>query len=108
MYGSVPPERLGLVGGFQALTRNLGQSIGQTLAGVLWSVGTLAAVGAVAAAGTAGALSGADTSAATQAPPAAMMAGFRLAFTWATVVAAGALLVSLFGRPKDAPREAHA
>ena len=106
MYGSVPPERLGLVGGFQALTRNLGQSIGQTLAGTLWSVGTLAAVGAVAAAGTAGALTGADTSAATQAPPEAMMAGFRLAFTWATVVAAGALLVSLFGRPKDVPNHA--
>jgi EmrB/QacA subfamily drug resistance transporter len=105
MYGSVPPERLGLVGGFQALTRNLGQSIGQTFAGVLWSVGTLAAVGAMAAGG---AMAGADSSAATQAPPEAMMAGFRLAFTWATIVAAGALLVSLFGRPKDAPREAGA
>ncbi|HET7770746.1 MAG TPA: DHA2 family efflux MFS transporter permease subunit [Chloroflexota bacterium] len=107
MYGSVPPERLGLVGGFQALTRNLGQSIGQTLAGVLWSVGTLAALGGAVAAGSSG-MAGAETSSATLAPPEAMMAGFRLAFTWATVVAAGALLVSLFGRPKDAPRDAAA
>lgn len=98
MYGSVPPERLGLVGGFQALTRNLGQSLGQTIAGVLWSVGTLAAVGA---AGTVGA----GAAAATQAPPEAMMAGFRLAFGWATGVAGAALLVSLVARPKEAPRD---
>jgi MFS family permease len=91
MYGSVPPARLGLVGGFQALTRNLGQALGQTTAGVLWSVGTLAAVGAAGSAAVA----------AIAAPPEAMMAGFRLAFAWATAVAAGALVVSLVARPRE-------
>ena len=89
MYGAVPPARLGLVGGFQALTRNLGQSLGQTGAGVLWSVGALAAARAA----------GVAAEAAAQAPPEAMMAGFRLAFGWATAVAAAALVVSLVARP---------
>lgn len=91
MYGSVPPSRLGLVGGFQALTRNLGQSLGQTTAGVLWSVGALAAAGAA----------GITAQTATQVPPDAMMAGFRLAFGWATAVAIAALVVSLIARPRE-------
>jgi len=101
MYGAVPQSMHGLVGGFQALTRNLGQSIGQTTAGVLWSVGTLAAasmaVGVTAAGGTAAA----SATQATQASPEAMMAGFRLAFGWATAVAVAALLVSLIARPRE-------
>jgi EmrB/QacA subfamily drug resistance transporter len=106
MYGSVPPERLGLVGGFQALTRNLGQSLGQTMAGVLWSVGTLAAAGAMGtmdAMGAAGIGAAGAARSATQAPPEAMMAGFRLAFGWATGIACAALLVSVVARPKEEP-----
>jgi EmrB/QacA subfamily drug resistance transporter len=91
MFGSVPPSQLGLVGGFQALTRNLGQSIGQTVAGVLWSVGALSAASAAGVAATTAA----------HAPPEAMMAGFRLAFGWATAVAVLALLVSLIARPRQ-------
>lgn len=91
MFSAVPPARLGLVGGFQALTRNLGQSLGQTIAGVLWSMGTVAALGA------AGAAAGSETAA----PPGALMGGFRLAFAWATGVALAALLVSVIARPRD-------
>jgi EmrB/QacA subfamily drug resistance transporter len=36
LFGSVSRSRLGLVGGFQALTRNLGQSQGQVVEGVVW------------------------------------------------------------------------
>lgn len=91
MFGSVPSSQLGLVGGFQALTRNLGQSLGQTVVGVLWSVVVLAA------AGTAGSAAG---QAAIQAPVEAMMAGFRAVFILSTAFAAGALLISLFARPR--------
>lgn len=87
LYGSVPPSRLGLVGGFQALTRNLGQSVGQVVAGVLWSAATLASAAGVA--GTA-----------IEAPPEAMMAGFRMAFAWSCGIALIALLISVFGRPR--------
>ena len=93
MYGSVPPSRLGLVGGFQALTRNLGQSIGQTSAGVLWSVGVLAAASAA----------GVSVEAASLAPREAMMGGFRLAFGVSTAISAAALVVSTVARPRATP-----
>ncbi|MGH2368907.1 MAG: MFS transporter, partial [Chloroflexota bacterium] len=86
LFGSVPPSRLGLVGGFQALTRNLGQSLGQAVAGVMWS-------GVV--------LSAAVVASAVEAPPEAMLAGFRVVFTWSTALAVAAMLVSLLGRPRE-------
>ena len=86
MFSSVPPTHLGLVGGFQALSRNLGQSLGQTVAGVLWSVGTLAAAGGVVTT--------------TQAAPEAMMAGFHLAYGVAAVLAVAALAVAVVARPR--------
>jgi EmrB/QacA subfamily drug resistance transporter len=88
MFGSVPPSRFGLVGGFQALTRNLGQSIGQTIAGVLWSIVVLAAAGGAA-------------TVATQAPPEAMIAGFRVVFAWSATLTLIALFISLLARPRD-------
>jgi EmrB/QacA subfamily drug resistance transporter len=94
LFGSVDRARLGVVGGFQALTRNLGQSLGQAVAGVLWTTVVMAA-----AAGA-----DAQVAQATQAPPAAMLAGFRVAFTWATGLALLATLTSLLGRPPDAKR----
>jgi Na+/melibiose symporter-like transporter len=103
MFGSVPPARLGLVGGFQALTRNLGQSLGQTISGVIFSIAVLAAAG----------LPGGALTGATQAPPEALLAGFQAAFLWSAVLSGAALLVSLVGRPRsdhptarrdDAPR----
>ena len=90
LFGSVDRSRLGLVGGFQALTRNLGQALGQAIAGVLWSVAVLAA--APGAARTA-----------IEAPPEAMLAGFRVAFAWATGLALAATLTSLLARPRDRP-----
>lgn len=92
LFGSVPRSRLGLVGGFQALTRNLGQSLGQVLAGTLWTSVVMAAAGSAARV-------------AVEAPPAAMMAGFRAVFTVSAALAAVAMLVSL-GRP-PAPAGAH-
>ncbi len=86
MFSSVSPSHLGLVGGFQALSRNLGQSLGQTVAGVLWSVGTLAVAG--------------EVSSATQASPEAMMAGFHLAYGVAACLAGAALVVSVVARPR--------
>jgi hypothetical protein len=90
MFGSVPPARLGLVGGFQALTRNLGQSLGQTISGVIFSIAVLAAAG----------LPGGALTGATQAPPEALLAGFQAAFLWSAVLSGAALLVSLLGRPR--------
>ncbi len=87
MYGSVPASRLGLVGGFQALTRNLGQSLGQAIAGVIWSLVVMA-------------VAGAGVPDATQAPPAAMMVGFRAAFLWSAALASLALIVSALARPR--------
>lgn len=85
LFGSVPPNRLGLVGGFQALTRNLGQSLGQAAAGVAWSAVVLSASGGLSA---------------VEAPPEAMMAGFRFVFSWATGLTLVALAISLLGRPR--------
>lgn len=88
LFGSVPPNRLGLVGGFQALTRNLGQSLGQTVAGVTWSAVVLGV---------------SEAHSAVQAPPEAMMAGFRFVFAGATALTLAALAVSLLGRPSQRP-----
>ncbi len=89
LFGSVPRSRLGLVGGFQALTRNLGQSLGQVLAGTLWTMVVMAAAGNAA-------------HVAVEAPPAAMMAGFRAVFTVSTALAAAAVVVSLARPPAPA------
>jgi EmrB/QacA subfamily drug resistance transporter len=92
LFGSVPPARMGVVGGFQALTRNLGQSLGQAIAGAVWSavvVGVAVGIGGEVLAGGA-----------VDAPPEAMMAGFRIVFGASTVLTLLAALVSLLGRPR--------
>jgi EmrB/QacA subfamily drug resistance transporter len=89
LFAAVPPARYGVVGGFMALTRNLGSSIGQALAGALWSIVTLAAATAASAA----------VSTATQAPPDAMMAGIRAVFALSVAFSIVAGLTSVFGRP---------
>jgi hypothetical protein len=89
LFGSVPRSQLGTVGGFQALTRNLGQSLGQVIAGATWSIVVLAAAG------------GASRTA-VEAPPAAMIAGFRLVFAWSAGLGVAAMLTSLVGRPRAA------
>jgi EmrB/QacA subfamily drug resistance transporter len=97
LFGSVPPSRLGLVGGFQALTRNLGLSLGQTVAGVVWSSVVLAA--AAGSAGPGGAIA---------APPEAMLVGFSTVFAASTVLVVLAAGVSLLGRPRTPRRPAPA
>jgi Na+/melibiose symporter-like transporter len=87
LFGSVPRTRLGMVGGFQALTRNLGQSLGQVIAGAAWTIVVLAAAAGLA-------------STAVEAPPAAMMTGFRLVFAWSAVLALAAMVTS-FVRPTE-------
>jgi MFS family permease len=93
LFGSVPRSQLGTVGGFQALTRNLGQSLGQVIAGAAWSVVVLSAAGGAAPT-------------AVEAPPAAMMAGFQSVFLWSAVLGAVAIVTSLVGRPRESrPRQ---
>ena len=84
LFDASPAARMGLVGGLWALTRNLGSAIGQAAAGALWSIVAVAAAGGAALI-------------ATQAPPEALLAGFRAAFAWATFLSLGALLVWLSG-----------
>jgi EmrB/QacA subfamily drug resistance transporter len=88
LFAAVPVSRFGVVGGFMALTRNLGSSIGQALAGAVWSIVTLAAASAVAA----------HVSTATEAPPDAMMAGIRTVFSLSVVFSLAAGATSVFGR----------
>ncbi|MBI3973060.1 MAG: MFS transporter [Chloroflexi bacterium] len=95
LFGSVPRSRLGVVGGFQALTRNLGQSLGQVVASLTWSAVVLAA-----AAGT--------TTLAIEAPPEVMLPGFQVVFATSAALAVVALATSLFGRPRDAAHRAAA
>lgn len=86
LFGSVPRSELGLVGGFQALTRNLGQSIGQAVAGAVWTAMTLAAAVGVAAA--------------VDAPPEAMLPGFRVIYFAGVALAAFSTLISFVLRPR--------
>jgi Na+/melibiose symporter-like transporter len=89
LFGSVPRSRLGTVGGFQALTRNLGQSVGQVIAAAAWTIVVLSAANGAAPT-------------AVEAPPDAMMAGFRAVFTWSAVLGTVAIFTSLLGRPREA------
>jgi EmrB/QacA subfamily drug resistance transporter len=91
LFGSLPRERYGVGGAYQSLTRNLGQSIGQTVAAALWSAVVLASAGGAAV---------------NEAAEGALMDGFRAAFTVATVMAALAAVVSLVARPRGAPSAA--
>jgi EmrB/QacA subfamily drug resistance transporter len=92
LFGSVPRSRLGTVGGFQALTRNLGQSVGQVIAAAAWTIVVLSAANGAAPT-------------AVEAPPEAMMAGFRAVFTWSAVLGTVAIFTSLLGRPRDARKQ---
>jgi EmrB/QacA subfamily drug resistance transporter len=93
LFGSLPRERYGAGGAYQSLTRNLGQSIGQTVAAALWT--------AVVVLGTGGGTTDA-------APVAALMTGFRVAFGFAAAVVAAGAAVSYFARPRHQPGAAPA
>lgn len=95
MFDSVPHSRYGIVSGIWALTRNLGQSLGQTVAGVVWSEIVLVAAGSTVVA-------------ATDAPADAMMAGFRVAFIGAAILAASAMLLTIVAQPGRKPAAARA
>ena len=92
LFSSVPRSRLGMVGGFQALTRNLGQSLGQVVAGAAWTIVVLA-------------VSADSVTTAVEAPSSAMMSGFRLVFVWSAFLALAAMVTS-FVRPTEAHPEA--
>lgn len=96
LFGSVPRNRLGVVGGMQALTRNLGQSLGQAIAGALWT----AVLGALAGHSVATAIAAGNANALSQAVPAALTA-FRINFGLSLSLAIVALLVSLLARPSE-------
>jgi EmrB/QacA subfamily drug resistance transporter len=93
LFGSLPRERYGVGGAYQSLTRNLGQSIGQTLAAALW---------------TAAVMLNAGVAAVDQAPVAALMTGFRVAFGFAAAVVVLGAAVSYFARPSHQPSVAPA
>lgn len=93
LFGSLPRERYGVGGAYQSLTRNLGQSIGQTVAAALWTAVVVVAAGG----GTADA-----------APVAALLTGFQVAFGFAAVVMVAGAAVSYFARPRQQPGAARA
>ena len=97
LMSSVPRTHLGLMGGFQALTRNLASSLGQAIGGAGWSIAVLAAAGALGSAGAAAA-------SAVDAPPEAMLQGFTAVFSWATALAFLAALTSAFARERSPGR----
>jgi Na+/melibiose symporter-like transporter len=86
LFDASPASRMGLVGGLWALTRTTGGAIGQATAGVLWSAVAVAAAGGA-------------TAVATEAPPAAMLVGFRAVFAGSALLSLAALLVWLGGQP---------
>ncbi len=103
LFGSVPRSRLGVVGGMQALTRNLGQSLGQATAGALWT----AVLGALAGHSIATAVAAGNADVLSQAVPAALTA-FRINFGLSLALGIAAFLVSLLARPsEDSPRQEH-
>jgi EmrB/QacA subfamily drug resistance transporter len=85
LFGSLPRDRYGAGGAYQSLTRNLGQSVGQTVAAALWSAVVVASAGGGSA---------------TEAPPAAQMIGFQVAFTVAAAYAAISAVISFVARPR--------
>ncbi|MCC6626956.1 MAG: MFS transporter [Chloroflexi bacterium] len=88
LFGSLTRDRYGVAGAYQSLTRNLGQSIGQTLAAGLWTAVVLAASGVV------------DTD---TAPVPALLAGFSVTFVAAAAIVLVGATVSFFARPATVP-----
>ena len=93
LFGSLPRERYGVGGAYQSLTRNLAQSIGQAVAAALWTAVVVA---------NAGVLDPND------APTDALMAGFRITFVVAGVLASFGAVISLVARPRTTPAAAPA
>lgn len=84
LFGSLPRERYGVAGAYQSLTRNLGQSIGQTLAALLWTAAIVSASGLPP----------------DDAPPEALVAGFRAVWVVAAALVGVAAVISLVARPR--------
>jgi EmrB/QacA subfamily drug resistance transporter len=92
LFGSLPRERYGVGGAYQSLTRNLGQSIGQTMAAALWSAVVVSSSGGLSTA---------------EAPVPALLDGFAVAFTVAAGIVLCGAVVSYFARPtRPAPAPA--
>jgi MFS family permease len=87
LFGSLARERYGVAGAYQSLARNLGQSVGQTVAAMLWTAVVVASAGGLSAAA---------------APSAALIAGFRAVWVVAATLVAVAAVVSLMARPRTA------
>ena len=94
LFGSLPRERYGVGGAYQSLTRNLGQSIGQTMAAAIWTAVVMSSSG------------GLSTDAA---PVSALLDGFSVAFTVAAgIVLCGAVLNAVVIWMFDMRRSTHA
>jgi EmrB/QacA subfamily drug resistance transporter len=79
VLGSVPRDRLGVVSGLLALTRNLGQTTGFAIFGALWAAGVVGVLGVLPPGG------------APDAPPEAQIAGLQTAY----LVGAGFVSIAL-------------
>ncbi len=95
VFGSAPPEALGVASGLLAVMRTLGQTAGIAVAGAVWSSQVLA-------------LNGAPIEPITAAPPAILAGGFDTAMRVAAGLALLAILPSLAGgratgKPQAAP-----
>lgn len=83
IMGSVPRERLGIASGLLAITRSLGQTVGIAVLGAVWATNVISAAGGVVAGG------------ASEAAPAAQVAGLQTTALVAAGLVAVAMVIAL-------------
>ncbi|CAA9581675.1 MAG: Uncharacterized MFS-type transporter [uncultured Thermomicrobiales bacterium] len=103
VFGSVPRDRYGTVGGFLSMVRNTGQVVGVAIAGALLVAAITPVVGA---AGLDALRTGAEGGATGGPLLGAFMQGFRRAFTLSAALAACGAVISLLRGPRAAVSEA--
>lgn len=84
IMGSAPRDRLGVVSGLLALTRNLGQTVGIAIFGALWAASVASSLGALPPGG------------APDAPAAVQVTGMQITFAVAGALAGVALLLGVW------------
>ena len=89
IMGAAPRSRLGIASGMLSVTRTLGQTTGIATLGALWAGQVFKHVGSVLPGG------------ATDAPPAAQVAGLQTTFLFVSVLIVVALLLSIWGLRED-------
>ncbi len=95
IMGAVPRSHLGVTSSLLGLSRNLGQTIGIAIWGAIWAAAVTATLGALPAGG------------APDAPAAVQMAGMRVAFSGAALLAVVALALGFWSWWSDPQRRTH-